>query len=185
MSVDARAIPCGMVVETEVCIVGAGAAGITLAREFSGSPFRVTLLESGGMEYEQDTQDLYESQRAGLPFESVRVSRLRFFGGTTNHWGGHCLPLDPIDFGPRDDFPYCMCGVIRNSGRIRTAGIRSDQSEINSVFRSPSLTGVFSTKTKAKPPPLSACSGPRSDARVLADCAPRLARESLAERLRR
>ena len=106
MIIDARAVPSGTVVETDVCIVGAGAAGITLAREFSDSPFRVALLESGGMEYEQDTQDLYDGQSIGLPLENSRVSRLRFFGGTTNHWGGYCLPLDPIDFEPRDGFPY-------------------------------------------------------------------------------
>jgi choline dehydrogenase-like flavoprotein len=105
MLIDARTIPAGTVVETDVCIVGAGAAGITMAREFRSSSFRVTLLESGGMEFEQDTQDLYQGQSIGLPFD-MQASRLRFFGGTTNHWGGYCLPFDAIDFEPRDDFPY-------------------------------------------------------------------------------
>jgi choline dehydrogenase-like flavoprotein len=106
MIIDARAVPSGTVVETEVCIVGAGAAGITLAREFRDSPFRVALLESGGMEFDQDTQDLYEGQSIGETFENLRGGRLRFFGGTTNHWGGYCLPFDPIDFEQRDGFPY-------------------------------------------------------------------------------
>ena len=44
MFVDARSVPPGTVFETEVCIVGAGAAGITLAREFINSGFRVALL---------------------------------------------------------------------------------------------------------------------------------------------
>ena len=92
--------------ETEVCIVGAGAAGITLARDFINEPFRVVLLESGGMHYNQQTQDLYEGQSIGRTFEDLTVSRLRYFGGTTNHWGGWCLPLDAIDFEPRDDLPY-------------------------------------------------------------------------------
>jgi choline dehydrogenase-like flavoprotein len=106
MMIDARTVPSGTVVETEVCIIGAGAAGITLAREFSGSPFRVALLESGGMEFEEATQALYEGQSIGESFENLLGSRLRFFGGTTNHWGGYCLPLDTIDFEPREDFPY-------------------------------------------------------------------------------
>jgi choline dehydrogenase-like flavoprotein len=106
MIIDGRAVPPGTVIETEVCIVGGGAAGITLAREFIAASFRVTLLESGGMEFDQDTQDLYEGESIGLPFDDLRVSRLRFFGGTTNHWGGYCLPFDPIDFEPRDDFRY-------------------------------------------------------------------------------
>src|ERR1019366_7184034 len=106
MIIDGRAVPPGTVIETEVCIVGGGAAGITLAREFIAASFRVTLLESGGMEFDSDTQDLYEGESIGLPFDDLRVSRLRFFGGTTNHWGGYCLPFDPIDFEPRDDFRY-------------------------------------------------------------------------------
>ena len=106
MIVDARSLPPGTVIETEVCIVGAGAAGITLAREFSEAPFRVTLLESGGMDYDPDTQDLYQGQSIGQPFQDLTASRLRYFGGTTNHWGGWCLPLDAIDFEARDEFPY-------------------------------------------------------------------------------
>src|SRR6476619_3693816 len=98
MFADARSFPTGAVIETEVFILGAGAAGITLAREFATSPFRVALLESGGMEYEPETQELYEGQSIGDPFEELTASRLRFFGGTTNHWGGWCLPFDPIDF---------------------------------------------------------------------------------------
>src|SRR5580658_6517389 len=105
MIIDSRGVPPGTVIETEVCIVGAGAAGITLAREFADSPFRVALLESGGMEFDPDTQQLYEGQNAGLPFDDLTVCRLRFFGGTTGHWGGYCLPLDPIDFEERDEFP--------------------------------------------------------------------------------
>jgi choline dehydrogenase-like flavoprotein len=62
MIVDARTVPHGTTIETEVCIIGAGAAGIALAREFSDAPFRVALLESGGMEIDFDTQELYEGQ---------------------------------------------------------------------------------------------------------------------------
>jgi choline dehydrogenase-like flavoprotein len=104
--IDARSVPAGTVIETEICIIGAGAAGITAAREFIDTPFRVVLLESGGMEYEPETQDLYRSENAGQEFPDTTGSRLRFFGGTTNHWGGWCLPLDAIDFEPRDDNPH-------------------------------------------------------------------------------
>ena len=106
MIIDARTVPSGTIIETDLCIVGAGAAGITLAREFIDSPLRVTLLESGGMQYEQDTQQLYEGQSVGLTFDDLTVCRLRYFGGTTNHWGGYCLPLEAIDFEQREDFPY-------------------------------------------------------------------------------
>jgi choline dehydrogenase-like flavoprotein len=106
MFLDSRSLPTGTVIETEVCIIGAGAAGITLAREFASAEFRVALLESGGMDYEPDTQALYEGQSVGEPFEELTASRLRFFGGSTNHWGGWCLPFDAIDFENRGDLPY-------------------------------------------------------------------------------
>ncbi len=106
MIVDARSLPAGTVIDTEVCIIGGGAAGITLAREFIEASFRVALLESGAMDYEPETQELYDGQSIGQPFPDLTTSRLRYFGGTTNHWGGYCLPFDPIDFEPRDDFPY-------------------------------------------------------------------------------
>jgi choline dehydrogenase-like flavoprotein len=107
MFIDARSVPIGAVIETEVCIVGAGAAGITLAREFTHSRFRVILLESGGAEPEQATQDLYAGSDIGRPYDMFPASRLRYFGGTTNHWGGvWCDMPSPLDFEMREGVPY-------------------------------------------------------------------------------
>ncbi len=104
--VDARTVPRDTVLETEVCVVGGGAAGITLAREFTGQPFRVILLESGGLKPDVQTQSLYKGPIVGLPYPPLGVFRLRYLGGCTNHWGGYCQPLDDIDFEPRDWIPY-------------------------------------------------------------------------------
>lgn len=83
----------------DVLIIGAGPAGITLALELEGSGLKVALLESGGLDYEDEAQDLNEGTILGNDDEYDLVSsRLRFLGGTSNHWGGHCVPLDPIDF---------------------------------------------------------------------------------------
>lgn len=106
MFIDAREVPDTTTVATEVCIVGAGAAGITLARELSDTPFRVCVLESGGFEYAPDTQDLYAGRSIGVPYGELDATRLRYFGGTTNHWGGWCRPLEPIDFEHREWIPY-------------------------------------------------------------------------------
>jgi choline dehydrogenase-like flavoprotein len=104
--IDARTVPRNQFIETDVCIVGAGAAGITLAREFIAQPFRVCLLESGGLEFDKDTQSLYQGENIGLPYFPLEVARLRYFGGTTNHWEGWCRPLDAIDFETRDWVPH-------------------------------------------------------------------------------
>ena len=106
MIIDARNIPKNQAVESEVCIIGAGAAGISLAREFIGQPFRVAILESGGLEYDGDTQSLYRGENTGLPYFTLDTARLRYFGGSTNHWGGYCLPFDDFDFEPKEWIPY-------------------------------------------------------------------------------
>jgi choline dehydrogenase-like flavoprotein len=104
--IDARTVPANKVIESDVCIVGAGAAGITLAREFIDQPFRVCLLESGGLEMDQSTQALYRGENIGLSYFPLEAARLRYFGGSTNHWEGLCRPLDAIDFEARDWVPY-------------------------------------------------------------------------------
>jgi choline dehydrogenase-like flavoprotein len=112
MLVDARTVPANKVMDSDVCIVGAGAAGLTLAKEFAGKPFRVCLLESGGFEFDANAQDLYRGESTGFQVP-LNVMRLRYFGGTTNHWGNYCSPLDELDFEERDWVPYSGWPVKR------------------------------------------------------------------------
>ena len=103
---DARALPDGIRLEADVCIVGGGAAGIALALELRDSPLRVCLLESGGHDYDPDIQDLARGHVAGRRYYKLHTTRLRLLGGSTNHWGGKCRPLDPIDFAHRPWIPH-------------------------------------------------------------------------------
>jgi len=98
---DARAVPEGSAVETDLAIIGAGPAGITLALSLAGAPIRVLLLESGGGEYEPATQALYKGGETGVRYLPLDACRLRFLGGSSNHWGGWCRPLDESDFEKR------------------------------------------------------------------------------------
>lgn len=82
----------------DVCIVGAGAAGITLARELASSKLSVIVLESGGLSFDEEVQALYQGELKNPVYNDPMDSRLRFFGGSTNHWAGNCSPLDAIDF---------------------------------------------------------------------------------------
>lgn len=93
------------VIESEICIVGAGAAGITLALKLSELGRSVLLLESGGFDYDGDTQALNDGQNIGQEYFPIQSCRLRFFGGTTMHWTGQCTPLDDIDFEEREWVP--------------------------------------------------------------------------------
>lgn len=101
---DARRIDRDLIT-ADICIVGAGAAGIAIARELAGTPIRVLLVESGDFAFRHAPQLLYRGRNVGLPSFSIARSRLRRFGGSTTRWAGQCRPLDPIDFEKRDWIP--------------------------------------------------------------------------------
>lgn len=85
----------------DVVIIGGGPAGITLALELEEAGLRIALLESGGADFDPQTQLLAEGSLVGNAVFELSSIRLRFLGGTTNHWGGRCLPMDEIDFDRR------------------------------------------------------------------------------------
>ncbi|GAB1343788.1 FAD-dependent oxidoreductase [Gemmatimonas sp.] len=115
MHTDARDLPNGQLLEGDVCIVGAGAAGIAAALSFIGSGKRVLLLEGGGFDLEGDVQGLYRGEIVGRPYYPLEASRLHYFGGTTGHWGGYCAPLDAIDFATRPWVSHSGWPISRES----------------------------------------------------------------------
>lgn len=78
----------------DVCVVGAGAAGISLAVELLRLGRRVLLLEAGGLQFEANTHALYRGHSEGLPFAGLEEGRFRGLGGTTTQWGGQILEID-------------------------------------------------------------------------------------------
>ncbi|MGV8919508.1 MAG: FAD-dependent oxidoreductase [Pseudomonas sp.] len=81
----------------DFCIVGGGPAGITLALRLAGAGWSVALIEGGGHEYSQRSQTLYRCPSTALE-AYAEETRLRFLGGTSNHWAGRCRPFEPSDF---------------------------------------------------------------------------------------
>ena len=102
MLIDARDGLTEQPLRGEVCIVGSGAAGITIALELVEHGIDVVVLEGGGLRLEREAQDTYRGRlhadTAHDPLELVRQKRL---GGTTWQWGGRCAPLQAIDFEAR------------------------------------------------------------------------------------
>jgi choline dehydrogenase-like flavoprotein len=95
------------VLEAGVCIIGAGAAGITLASELDRCGFKVLLLEAGGLKADPSLADYYQGT-ATAPHPDPTQYRRSVFGGTTGIWGGRCVAFDPVDLQPR--------GHVANSG---------------------------------------------------------------------
>ncbi len=107
MHTDARTLENDALIEGDLCIVGAGAAGISMAMEWAGTSSTVILLEGGGFHYESQMQALYAGKSRGDPYQvPLEAARLHYFGGTTGHWAGWCAPMDPIDFEKRDWVPH-------------------------------------------------------------------------------
>lgn len=87
----------------DVCICGTGPAGITLARKLAAMGKKVAIFEGGGKEYSDISQELYQGKSVGQQYwDSVAHCRVRYLGGTSNHWSGRCSFFDPVDFEQKD-----------------------------------------------------------------------------------
>ncbi|MCW3119030.1 MAG: family oxidoreductase [Chitinophagaceae bacterium] len=113
MHIDARNLDNNSLIEGDVCIVGAGAAGISMALEFINTNQQVILLEGGGFEPEAAMQELYAAKQTGQRYFPIKAIRLHYFGGTTNHWSGFCSVFDEIDFEKRDWVPHSGWPITR------------------------------------------------------------------------
>ncbi len=85
----------------DVCIVGSGPAGGTVARELLGSGLRVVVLESGRRKPTALGDALRQVRSEGIEIKDY--SRERVLGGASTTWAGLSSPLDPIDFEERSD----------------------------------------------------------------------------------
>lgn len=106
MYTDGREVETGSTLTYDICIVGAGAAGISMALSLMESSLSVCVLESGGFSADGETQELYRGRSVGIPYDSLHTSRLRYFGGSTNHWAGWCARLRESDFEERSWVPH-------------------------------------------------------------------------------
>ena len=96
---DFRIVDVEAGIETDLCLVGSGPAGWTIAEELRGSGLRVLILESGGTDPVVDPDAPTRIESVGMPLFDGRD---RVLGGTSRSWGGRCIPLDDIDYEPRD-----------------------------------------------------------------------------------
>jgi choline dehydrogenase-like flavoprotein len=99
---DTRTLDDGAEVRADVCIVGAGAAGIAIANELRGGALSVALLTSGEPDFRRRPQRLYAGDDVGRSAYSTYRSRVRMYGGSTTRWTGQCRPLERLDFERRD-----------------------------------------------------------------------------------
>lgn len=114
MELDAQAFTDGTTLDTDVCIVGAGPAGLVLAAELIGQRCDVILLESGAARPEAAILGLNDGDSVGDVYAGLGETRRRGIGGTSAAWNttvarapaAKFAPLDAADFEERPDRPY-------------------------------------------------------------------------------
>ena len=144
----------GAQAETDVCIVGAGAAGAVIAAELATRGVDVTVLESGPrypLAQRAEAQrrflrglhpfpspdpglDRYTVDSA-LPFR-LEWMRMRGIGGSTLHWEGYAMRFHPDDFALRgrhglaDDWPLSYADLEPFYGRAeRALGVAGEDAD--------------------------------------------------------
>jgi choline dehydrogenase-like flavoprotein len=100
----------GARIDTHVCIVGAGPAGLTLASELGAAGTKVVLLESGGRDFDHPVQSLSSVTFSEGVLSRQQYHRRRQVGGGSNVWevrmmnramGVRYTPLDDVYLRPR------------------------------------------------------------------------------------
>jgi choline dehydrogenase-like flavoprotein len=88
----------------DVCVVGSGPAGMTLALELDRYGRSVILLEGGDVHMSLESQELYKGDVIGDHYVPLDAARLRYLGGTSGHWGGWSYPLTTYTFQEKPGF---------------------------------------------------------------------------------
>lgn len=88
----------------DTVVAGSGPAGLSLALRLVKNGQKVAVLEAGGLQYSQQSQDNYLAGDMGYEWAPFVFNRLRFLGGTSNHWAGRCRPFDRFDFEPKSEY---------------------------------------------------------------------------------
>ena len=100
MLMDLRESSSPTTLVTDICIIGAGAAGISLAAKLYEAGNEVLLVEAGGREVAQSEQNIIQGSSVGRPL-ALNEGRVRVLGGTTSRWRGRCAELSEIDLEKR------------------------------------------------------------------------------------
>jgi choline dehydrogenase-like flavoprotein len=169
MFVDTRSLAPDSDIVADVCVVGTGPAGITLALGLKGSGLDVVLVESGGLELDEKMQTLSTGEVIGVPYGPLESTRSRAFGGTAREWESiienrahaHMRPLDETDFVKREWVPYSgwpfgfnelqayysmaneICGIGPSRYSIEDEEVNEDNSLLGQLDSTRLQTAVF------------------------------------------
>src|ERR1700733_10400042 len=105
MHIDLEEVQDRATFKSTVCVIGAGVAGLLLARKLASNGMDVNLLEAGGRALEPRSQLLYDVERQGRYHHGATEGRFRLFGGSSTRWGAQLLPYTADIFKPPVETP--------------------------------------------------------------------------------
>ncbi len=112
---DGRTVPPDTAFSADVCIVGSGPVGLSMAEDLAARGLTVCMVESGGLEYDAAEHELCRAELGGDRAVDPHVIRTRQFGGLSNAWsivydrptiGVRYVPFDAIDLEARPEIPH-------------------------------------------------------------------------------
>jgi choline dehydrogenase-like flavoprotein len=124
---DLRTVDITSLIETDLCLIGSGPAGWTIAEELRDSGLRILMVESGGPMPDAESLALNEIEDVGVPLFNGRT---RVLGGTSRVWSGRCIPFDSLDYEerswvPRSGWPFgpaTMASYVNRASEYLGAG---------------------------------------------------------------
>ena len=158
-------MPAGALLSTDLAIIGAGPAGLTIARELANTKIRVLVLESGSVDFEPEAQEFNRVENVGELRERGAAGpdrgytdelswlnevpafelRNRVLGGSTHTWVGKCVAFDEIDFAerpwiPRSGWPIAresLAGALDRAAALLNLGPNIYDERLHGLLRSP------------------------------------------------
>jgi choline dehydrogenase-like flavoprotein len=105
MIIDFNSCEDGARFEADLCIVGGGMSGLTIARSLLGTRLRILVVETGGLVRDPRVEALNPIINEAPTALDVVSTRPRVLGGSTALWGSFLTPLDASDFVARPGLP--------------------------------------------------------------------------------
>ena len=133
-----------------VVIFGSGPAGITTALELEKKNIKCLLIEAGGENYSEISQEFYKGKIIGDQITNLSLSRLRQFGGTSGHWGGWSKPMEkynlelwPLNANDLNPYSKKACKILNINHQFRKSSLNDFFNQIEFQYSTVSFADKY------------------------------------------